>query len=337
LNPDWLRGEPVRAQLWELADLPLYGSLVNQPWSGVLFAWGGVLFDLLIVPALLWQRSRLLAISFLIFFHITNSLMFSIGIFPWLGIASTVLYLPDRVLYRILPAVAARNNEPVPVAAPKATARWCRRAMVGAFVAWLFIQCAVPLRHHFIPGNVGWTREGFYFAWTMKLDLKSCFLGFHVCDPASGACLAIDHNKDLTDYQRYWLPREPRGIVRYARFLQERARREGLRDAVIVCDSVCALNGRPYQYMLDPAVDPATVTVPSWGHAEWIVPLQASAPIGNYKTGLEKEAEVMDLIQRIRVGERVFPPALRGQSLRDVTPVVNGETTPKTFDVGTPP
>ena len=337
LNPDWLRGEPVRAQLWELVDHPLYGSLVSQPWSGILFAWGGMIFDMLIVPALLWRRSRVLAIVLLIFFHVTNSLMFSIGIFPWLGIATTVLYLPDRLLYRFSPGVVTTNSEPESAGTPLYASRRNRRLMIGALAIWLSMQCALPLRHHLIPGNVGWTREGFYFAWTMKLDLKSCFLGFHICDPATGACLAIDHNKDLTDYQRYWLPREPRGIVRYARFLKERARREGLPDAVIVCDSVCALNGRPYQYMLDPAVDPATVTIPSWGHAAWIVPLQVSAPIGNYKNGNEKEAEVMEMIQRTRVAAGVFPPRLRGRQLRDVTPVVDPKTDPRAANGGNLP
>jgi len=148
------------------------------------------------------------------------------------------------------------------------------------FTAWFVMQFVLPLRHYLIPGNVGWTREGFYFAWTMKRDIKRGFLGFHLCDAATGQCRAVDHDRDLTFVQRYWLPGEPQGIVHYAKFLRERGIGEGIRDPVVVCDAVSSLNGRPYQYMVNPALDPATLTVPVFGHATWIVPLDETARLG---------------------------------------------------------
>lgn len=320
INPDWLRGEPVRAQLRGLTDYPFYGTIIDESWAGIAFAWGGLLFDLLIIPALFWRRSRILGVVALVFFHVTNSLMFTIGIFPWLGIASTVLFLPDRILYRLIPFATAQVNGASPTTQRQLHQQHVRPVVAWLFVCWFVAQSLIPLRHYFIPGNVGWTREGFYFAWTMKLDLKSCFLGYHVCDPVSGRCLAIDHNKDLTDYQRYWLPRDPRGIAQYARFLRKQALQKGGREVVIVCDSVCALNGRPYQYMIDPAVDPSTVLIPRWGHASWIQPLNLAAAVGNYKAGAAKEAEVMALIHRTRVADGIFPEPLRGLHLQDVTP-----------------
>ncbi len=328
LNPDWLRGEPMRAMLWELMDYPVYSSIVLQPWAGLLFAWAGMLFDLFIVPALLWSRTRWLAVGAMIFFHVTNMNMLDIGIFPWLGIGSIVLFMPPRMVEQWLEKASwqrqAKFHREESLLRQSTTlqqqTRLCSPLVTWGFVAWFAVQCVLPFRHYLIPGNVGWTREGFYFAWTMKRDLKSDFLGFHICDPTSGECRAVDHNRDLTFVQRYWLPGEPQGIVRYAKFLRERAIREGYQDPVIVCDSVSSLNGRPYQYMIDPSLDPAELTVPVYGHATWIVPLDEAAPIGNYKTGRAKEAAVMAVIQEVRLVRRIFPERLRGKHITDVTP-----------------
>src|SRR5690606_11851563 len=58
LNPDWLRGEPLRMWLRDSVDLPVLGPLLVEEWVVYTFAYGGLLFDLLIVPALLWRRTR---------------------------------------------------------------------------------------------------------------------------------------------------------------------------------------------------------------------------------------------------------------------------------------
>src|SRR5690606_31415103 len=53
LNSDWLRGEPMRNWLAER-----WGQMPSETWV-LFFSWGGALFDLLIVPALLWHRTRI--------------------------------------------------------------------------------------------------------------------------------------------------------------------------------------------------------------------------------------------------------------------------------------
>jgi len=317
IRADWLRGEPMRAQLWELWDSPLYAPLVRQPWAGIAFAWGGMLFDLLIVPAILWRPTRWPAVAAMLLFHVTNLQLFDIGIFPWLGMAGVVLFLPPAMLTR---RRARGRGAGVPEAAQNPSgppAASCSPWVAWGCGVWLATQLLLPLRHHLIPGNVGWTREGFYFAWTMKLDLKSEFLGFHLCDPVSGACQAASLDGTLTAVQRYWLPGEPQGIVAFARFLRERAIRDGMPDPVVVCDSVCALNGRPYQYMLDPARDPADLVVPRWGPADWIVPLDEAAAPGNYLIGAKKERAVMQVIHETRVVRKIFPERLRGRAIVD--------------------
>lgn len=94
INADWLRGEPMR--MWLAADSshPVVGWFFAHPWAGYLFSYGGLLLDLLIVPFLLWKRTRVAAFAVITAFHLTNAWMFQIGIFPWFAIAATAMFFP---------------------------------------------------------------------------------------------------------------------------------------------------------------------------------------------------------------------------------------------------
>ena len=200
INPDWLRGEPMRYFLYQLIDTPGFSVLADKPLLPLLFAWGGMLFDLFIVPALLWRRTRLIACAAFTFFHVMNANMFSIGIFPWLSMGSLVLFLPPTAIEQGLawlrrPFAAAAAASPPREARHQQSSQFTRRLITAAFITWFAVQCLVPLRRFLLPGNVGWTREGFYFAWTMKLNVNSNFLDFHICDSTTGNCRSHDQNE----------------------------------------------------------------------------------------------------------------------------------------------
>ncbi len=94
INGDWLRGEPMRDWLGSRTDFPVIGSLFTEEWMIYLFSYGGLLLDLLAVPFLMWQRTRVLMFALLVLFHLVNDRLFSIGIFPWFAIAATTLFFP---------------------------------------------------------------------------------------------------------------------------------------------------------------------------------------------------------------------------------------------------
>lgn len=53
LNGDWLRGEPMRVWMASGTDFPLIGPWFTDERVVFLFAYGGLLIDLLVVPLLL--------------------------------------------------------------------------------------------------------------------------------------------------------------------------------------------------------------------------------------------------------------------------------------------
>jgi hypothetical protein len=94
LNGDWLQGEPIRAWMQSRADLPAFGRFVSSEPGVFTLAYGGLAFDLLAPFAIAWKRTRVVALTVMIAFHLANAYLFSIGIFPFLMIAASLAFLP---------------------------------------------------------------------------------------------------------------------------------------------------------------------------------------------------------------------------------------------------
>lgn len=273
LNGDWLWGEPMRQWLSERDDLPVLGRLFNEEWVVQVFSWGGFLLDLLIIPLLLWRRTRLGAFVVLVVFHLTNALTFEIGIFPWLGIASATLFFdpswPRQLLGRIERLRGkVRPFSPVPeMPAPGAL---LRRAGVIGLAAYVLLQLTLPLRHWIYPGDVDWTYEGHRFSWRMKLNDRRSTSQFIVTQPNTGERWVIDPKEHLTERQFQKFGARPDMVLQFAHFLAEKFEREGKGPVQVRANVKLSLNGRPAMDLIDPAVNLADVPR-TLGHADWVL------------------------------------------------------------------
>jgi len=266
LNGDWLRGEPIRDWLAARGSLPVLGPLLGQDWAVWLFAYGGLLFDLLIVPALLWKKTRIAAFVVAVGFHLTNALVFNIGIFPWFMIAATTVFFhpdwPRRWLGQ------GRAGCPQPVASiinarshPRRgedTAPY-PRTVATLLVLYLGFQLLVPLRHWFYPGEVSWTEEGHRFSWRMKLRDKFAEAQFYVTDAASGQTEQIDPRQSLNLHQYSEMVTRPDMILQFAHHLAAKARGQGIERVEVRAFVRASVNGRASQLLIDPSVNLAEV------------------------------------------------------------------------------
>ena len=66
--------------------------LMQYEWVPYIYAWSGMLFDLLIPFLMLWKKTRNVAFVSAIIFHLNNNFVFSIGVFPMLALTLTMLY-----------------------------------------------------------------------------------------------------------------------------------------------------------------------------------------------------------------------------------------------------
>ena len=91
--PDWLTGTPLTQWLSYKKDSAI-GFLYQSDFQALFMSWGGIIFDLFVIPALLWKPTRKYAFWISVYFHIMNSITFQIGTFPYLMIGACVLFYP---------------------------------------------------------------------------------------------------------------------------------------------------------------------------------------------------------------------------------------------------
>ena len=281
LNRDWLiEGEPLRTWIFD-GDTTTHVGPFNAEFVVYFLSWSGLIFDLLIVPMLLWRRTRILALVLALAFNLTNAHLFSIGIFPWFMIAATLMFFPPdwprRLLRSVLPfgTVATRtaaSSQGSPAQTDLVRVGGFRQCFVAVALALhVTLQIALPLRHWLYPGHVSWTEEGHCFAWHMKLRDKSGQVTFIACAP-DGRMWTVDCRADLTRRQIQKMSCRPDLIHEYARFLGRRFESQGLGEVRIHVQSLVSLNGRPPQPIIDPAVDLARQPVTLAAKA-WILPM----------------------------------------------------------------
>lgn len=305
INSDWIRGQPLGAWLGGRTDLPVIGPFLGERWATVLVSWGGMAFDLLVVPLILWKRTRPLGYLWAFSFHFLNLNFFSIGIFPWLAMGSLFIYsAPDwpRVLGRRLAdwfwrapstkRVAGRTRGGASKRPAGTTPALLGGAAMAGIATYLVVQMLVPLRHWLYPGNVSWTEEGHVLSWHMKLrDKRGDMRAITLINPRTGEKVLHDARADLTRRQYGKMRNRPRMVLKYVHWLADRYERQwGVRPRIRV-DLWASLNGRPMQPLIDPTRDLASVT-PRFGPSEWIVPLRHTPPaLAQERYEAEPEAE----------------------------------------------
>ena len=275
INMDWLRGEPMRGWLtrWVEND-PDLPRLMASEFSVYFFSYGGLIFDLAI-GFLLWQkRTRLLGIILLTIFHLTNHWMFTIGIFPFLMLGATILFLePDTPRNFILNVFPNLKKDIVVIDESRVKSP---NLPVVFVIIYLVVQILIPFRHWLYPGNVAWTDEGALFAWRMKLRSKeNCSVNFMATNPKTGETWPIFPAGNL-DYRQFKIMcGHPRMIAQYAKYLGARLEREGeIENPIIKVISKVSLNFRPHQPIIDPEANLLEVDTSPFHHAKWITSLK---------------------------------------------------------------
>jgi vitamin K-dependent gamma-carboxylase len=286
LNSDWLHGgEPMRTWLRPLMSMPAIGSIFQQEWVVYSFVYGGLLVDLLVVPLMLWRRTRLVAFSAAVVFNLINAAIFNIGIFPWFMLGATLIFFPPELMRRfarafMTPGAALRTDEKnqTHVRTVKPYTPSCpalgrnQKIVLGLLATYLVVQLLLPLRHFLYPGNVSWTEEGHNFAWHMKLRTKRGESLFTVTHPPTGQTWVVKPEEYLEARQVMKMSTKPDMILLFSHYLAEQKRREGYDNVEVRAQVTVSLNGRKPQVLIDPNVDLAQQSRSLWP-AGWIVPL----------------------------------------------------------------
>ncbi len=249
-------------------------------------SWGGAAFDLSVPVLLSIRRVRPWAYIAVVGFHVATAALFPIGMFPWIMIASTIVFFDADELRRAGRFVrslalgrardrrALRTPDPLagsPRAAPQPgdvglAPRGLRTALVGFFA----VQLLVPLRHLAYEGPVLWTEEGYRFSWRVMLVEKSGSVVYRVRDPASALSWEVYPAGLLTTQQEKQMAFQPDMILELAHHIRDEVEAEtGVRPEVRA-DAFVSLNGRPSARLIDPDVDLARIA-PGLAPKSWVL------------------------------------------------------------------
>jgi vitamin K-dependent gamma-carboxylase-like protein len=291
LETDWLSGVPM--YIW-LAEGPPFGAkLASIAWMPRLLAWSGTIFDLLVVPAIFWKRTRLFAFIAAIAFHAFNHALFKIGVFPFLMLGATTIFFspswPRRVRFLAKRLGIAQEPEEGRGSSVHAAAgdgikreepeegRGFVRLTLAAVALYALLQLILPFREYLYPGNSDWTEEGHCFAWKMKLRSKVAKALLVIKNPRTGELGTVEPDRffRLGDARR--MAQRPDFILQFAHYMKDEFRKRGGDEIEIYGRSLVSLNGRLPADMIDQAVDLSKVEM-SLRHAPWILPLTEPRP-----------------------------------------------------------
>jgi len=271
IDADWLSGDPMRNILRIQGWFEGNSGWLSEHAVSLLFTWGGLLFDLLIVSAILWRRTRLPAFLLAIGFHLSNSLLFSIHVFPWLMIAATTIFFdpdwPEKVLERL-------SGKPTGALLPEQAPQ--RSNVSSPVVALMLLYCGFhvlwPMRHLLYEGNTGWTEQGHYFSWRMMLRGKTVGLRYYMTYPETGKTQPVDIRQFLNREQQIKFAKDPEMIRDLARGLATHYHKQTGKQIEVRALVLASLNGRKPQLLIDPDVNLAAEPEFAF-HRPWIIPL----------------------------------------------------------------
>lgn len=260
--PDWLDGRfprylmSVRGKDWEI---------LQEEWAHEAIKYFGLFFDLLIVPLLLWKRTRWAAVVASIFFHIFNSVVFKIGIFPYLALSFLLFFFPTKKIHKwFLWKKPFYDKDEIIV--PKN-----RNLIIVTSSVFMIIMLLLPLRHWMIKGDVFWTEEGHRLSWRMMLRSRSGMARFTIMDKDTGERSVVNLNDYLSPKQMGSVQSKPDFMWQFAQKLKKTYAEEG-KDIAVYVDAKVGINGRRLTQFTDPEVDIAATEWSQWEHEEWILP-----------------------------------------------------------------
>lgn len=265
LYPDWLDGTVIEVLMKGKRNYYLVGDVLQQKWLQNILLWGGIFFDGLIVPLLLFKATRKWAFIISIGFHLFNSIVFQIGIFPYLALAFYLFFFPPKTIRNIFLKTRVFYSD-AEVKYPS-----FKNGYMALFLLFFSIQIVLPLRHYTFKDDVLWTEEGHRLSWRMMLRAKYGKIIYIVQDKETKEKQTIALDDYLTKKQQRSASTKPDVIWQFAHYLKEDFKARG-QDVAVYVNSKVSVNGKRLQQFIDPNIDIASQPWKPLSHSEWILP-----------------------------------------------------------------
>jgi len=257
LNSDWLfKAMPLKIWLPSKYDLPFIGeNLMQQDWFHYAMSWSGMLYDITIPFLLLYKRTRWFAFGLVVIFHLFTRVLFSIGMFPYIMIVSTLIFFEAdfhtkilNVLKRVFKLKTIKQQQ-------EQLQLKYRKSVLSVLAVFFAIQLLLPFRYLLYPNELFWTEEGYRFSWRVMLMEKAGLTTFKIVNTKTGSYFYVQNSDFLSSFQEKQMSFQPDFILEYAHFLGDHFTKQGHKNVAVYAQSYVALNGRQSQPYVNPEVN----------------------------------------------------------------------------------
>ncbi|PNF20660.1 hypothetical protein B7P43_G03021 [Cryptotermes secundus] len=306
MDRDWLDGYSMQNLSNHWIFDPFKVLLTSEQVDFWIIHLNGFALDFSIGFFLIYNRTRPYALCVLCLFHITNSRLFTIGMFPYVCLATMPIFCdanwPRKVLKifsasksavkdndqdkkcttSLLPAEANRAKQKVKKlkGAPTYTLKigWKHKVVGFLLISHIGLQAFLPYSHFITKGYNNWTNGLYGYSWDMMV---------HTWDTVMAVVKVVDHETGQEHFldPEAWVQtdrweKHADMLIQYAQCLKSNLL-NGVstndyrlsKNISIYVDIWCSLNGRFQQRMFDPRVDLLTADWSPIKEVSWLMPL----------------------------------------------------------------
>ena len=260
--PDWLDGTFTKLLLSGTTSNEFLLKIFLNKYFYLFIAYAGILFDLLIVPLLLFKKTRTIALAASLSFHLFNAIFLQIGIFPFFALSFSLFFYPPEKIRKLFFKNKLSIEEPIAYNYSR------KRIFLYFLIPFLFIQFILPLRHHLIEGDVLWTEEGHRLSWRMMLRKRDGFINFKIKNNDTGEITSYDYHKNLSPKQANTLATKPDFIWQYCQRIKQEYSGKNIS---IFIDCKNNINNGEFKTLIDPKQDFAKAKWNYFWHNEWVL------------------------------------------------------------------
>ncbi|MGE0636085.1 MAG: HTTM domain-containing protein [Bacteroidia bacterium] len=269
LNYDWLvETEPIGTFIKQRENYFLLGWLFSIDSAKYFFAYSGIIYDLCIGFLLFSSRFKKLGIVLTFIFNIINSIIFDIGMFPFIMLACNYLF----VFQHSIDEKKSHKNT-------KSTQQLSKPIMQnGLFYFLIFyssFQLIFPMRQFLYKGNPSWIGICERFSWRMMIQNKvPVKYDFYISEKSTGKNKRIDLRTFLFPPQIMAQVVFPDMIPQTAMAIQKDAEKAGLINPEIKAEIIVSLNKRKPQSLVDSTLNLSEQKADLFKPPLWVVPLK---------------------------------------------------------------
>lgn len=278
IDADWIGGHSMRklSDHWTFTPFRLlFPSTLDI--DLVIVHWGGFALDLSVGFLFLHDATRPVAYLLTTLFNGMNSQLFSIGMFPFVMIASGFIFSspawPSRLWTRTVQARStSRCRASSNIAKPTASSNKRGKRTALAILAYMILQIALPFSHSITRGYNTWTNGNYGYSWDMMVhNWQTIHSRVTVVDNVLEKRHYLD--TDAFTKSRRWLHHADM-VKEFAECARRRlGESHNLTSVSIYIDVWVSLNRRFVQRVYDPRVNILQAEWSPFSRPAWVLPL----------------------------------------------------------------